>query len=75
MVTLGCCRQCSGEAVLKGPGATHHFTLSFCHPNELPGREGGGLCSAGVGTQSTWYPWCQGDEEERAERFERDFSF
>lgn len=38
---LGCCHPCSGKAVLKGPGATHHFTLFFCHPNELPGREEG----------------------------------
>lgn len=39
--TLGCCHPCSGKAVLKGPGATHHFTLFFCHPNELPGRDEG----------------------------------
>lgn len=40
MIALGCCCLCLGKAVLRGPEATHHITLSFCCPNELPGREG-----------------------------------
>lgn len=41
MFTLGCHPLCWGKAVLKGPGVTHHITLSFCSPSELPGRERG----------------------------------
>lgn len=75
MFTLGCHCMCSSNTVSKDPGPMHHFTLSFCDPNELPGREGGGLHSARVGMQSTQYLRCPGDEEERAERLEQDFSF
>lgn len=58
---------CLEKAVLKGPRATYHLTLSFCHSNEGAVREAKWLCSQGGYTEHP-HPRCLGRQRGRGRK-------